>query len=103
MVWALKKKLIKYSKDIIQKSRINKEYFNKSLEELNKYVKFVDRNEFLEWINKVEDISPDKEDIDFLALAYKENCMLWSNDKILKNQQLIKIISTTDLLQILEK
>ncbi len=40
------------------------------------------------------------EDIDFIALALKENCPLWSNDKLLKKQIRVKIINTNEIEQI---
>ena len=42
----------------------------------------------------------DPKDIDYVALAYKLNCPLWTNDKKLKKLQCIKVLSTEDLLKI---
>jgi predicted nucleic acid-binding protein len=45
-------------------------------------------------------IKIDPKDINYVALAYKLNCPLWTNDKKLKNLQCIKVLSTEDLLKI---
>jgi len=48
-------------------------------------------------LNEAEKISPDKDDVIYFALALKLNCAIWSNDKNLKEQNRIKIYSTSDL------
>lgn len=44
---------------------------------------------------------PDKDDVDFVALALKLNLPLWSNDSRLKEQSLVKVLSTRELVEIL--
>ncbi|MFH1256872.1 MAG: PIN domain-containing protein [Candidatus Diapherotrites archaeon] len=44
-----------------------------------------------------------KDDWPFLALALKQNCALWSNDKALKKQSTIEVHSTFELKQKLGK
>jgi len=39
------------------------------------------------------------DDIEYLALALKLNCPIWSEDKRLKKQTLVKIINTTELIR----
>ncbi len=40
----------------------------------------------------------DPKDIDYVALAYKLNCPLWTNDKRLKELKSVKVVSTEDLM-----
>ena len=47
-------------------------------------------------------IAPDKNDWPFFALAMKEDCALWSNDKRLKRQNAVKVIDTAELTKLLE-
>jgi len=47
-------------------------------------------------------ISPDLKDAFYFAVALKLNCAIWSNDKELKNQNYVKIYSTSDLVKILK-
>ena len=49
-----------------------------------------------------EKICPDFKDVPYFALALKLNCPIWSNDKALKLQDIIKIYSTEELVRKLE-
>lgn len=48
-------------------------------------------------------ISPDENDVQYLALALKLNAPLWSNDKMLKRQRAVKIVTTAELLDLLRE
>ncbi len=41
---------------------------------------------------------PDENDIIYFALALKLKCCIWSNDKALKRQDRIMVLSTKELL-----
>lgn len=43
-------------------------------------------------------ISPDEDDVAYLALALHLNCPLWSNDSLLKEQGAVKVFTTKELL-----
>ena len=43
------------------------------------------------------------DDIDFLALALKLKCLLWSNDKLLKEQSKVKVINTEEMISLVDK
>ena len=62
-------------------------------------VEFIEKKEYIKAIENVSNSNLDKDDFEFLALAYKNKCALWTNDLILKNQQIVKIITTKDLLE----
>ncbi|NJE77343.1 PIN domain-containing protein [Thermococcus sp. ES12] len=42
------------------------------------------------------EITPDKDDADFVALSLKANAPLWSNDKRLKKIKEIEVVNTRD-------
>lgn len=46
-----------------------------------------------------EMISPDAGDTAYIALALHLNCPIWSNDKTLKKQNKVRIITTKELLE----
>lgn len=48
-----------------------------------------------------EKIAPDKKDAPYFAVALYKNCEIWSNDKQLKKQNKIIVITTKELLAIL--
>jgi len=90
----------KYRDEIIQKSKISKFEFDLLLTMLYAKVEIVSREEFANFINKAEDITPDEGDTEYLALALKLNCSIWSNDKQLKKQNYIKVINTSELMKL---
>ena len=94
-----RKELKKYSNEIIKKVKINNKEFDELFVELERYIEFAERKEYADMIEKIKSINLDNDDYDFLALAYKNKYAVWSNDRILKNQQLVKIITTKELLE----
>jgi predicted nucleic acid-binding protein len=70
---------------------------------LNTVVKFAEEKEYSELLSEARLISPDPEDVDFFALALKLDISLWSEDKLLKKQSLIKVINTKELSELLGK
>lgn len=99
-VYALEE-LKKYSSELCKKSKISKEEFLKEEQKLKEIIKFINEKEYSEFLKEAEIISPDKKDMHFLALCFKHNCFLWSNDLILKNQAKIKVLSTEEIIEIL--
>lgn len=53
--------------------------------------------EIVPFISSAKDICPDPDDIQYLALALKLGCGLWSNDKKLKEQDVVKVYSTEEI------
>ncbi|HLD18946.1 MAG TPA: PIN domain-containing protein [Candidatus Nanoarchaeia archaeon] len=60
-------------------------------------IKIINPQEFKDKLQGADSISPDPDDIQYFALALKLNCPIWSNDKKLKEQKKVKIISTEEL------
>ena len=50
---------------------------------------------------EAKEISPDPDDVPYLALALKLGCAIWSNDKELKKQSVVKVYNTQEILQLL--
>jgi predicted nucleic acid-binding protein len=93
--------LKKYSPLIISKFNISEKEFLIELNRLKRYVKFFPSPFYKEYLKSALIISPDKEDADFLALCIKMQFPLWSNDKDLKKQDKVTILSTEDLVNVL--
>jgi predicted nucleic acid-binding protein len=70
---------------------------------IDRDLKFIPLEEFKEFYEKAEKLSPDIKDVPYLALALKLNSAIWSNDKRLKNQSKINIISTENMLKFFEE
>lgn len=90
----------KYKNLIISKTGRSENEFNKFLTVLKKRIKTIPNEETDKFIVQAKDICPDRNDVDYFALALKLNCALWSNDKELKKQKHIAVYSTSELLQL---
>jgi len=88
----------KYKKDISEKSGVE---FDGVLELLKEKVKFIDESQYSGMIKKLSSKLTDKKDVPYFALACKLNLPLWSNDKHLKEQSLIPVFTTRELVEIL--
>ncbi|RLG30353.1 hypothetical protein DRN98_07420 [Methanosarcinales archaeon] len=93
--------LEKHKEEVKSKAKIADRVFELSKKGLLEYVTIVPLDEFKEFWIEAEQISPDPDDVEYLAVALSLNCAIWSNDKRLKKQSLIKVFSTSDLLSIL--
>ena len=102
--------ITKYKEEIQKKAKISQQEFEAKRENLNEIIKFVNIQEykgcFHEIKNSIKDLTKDQQeellsDIDFLALAKAKNRSLWSNDKELKKQKTVIIITTEELIKLL--
>jgi predicted nucleic acid-binding protein len=87
----------KYSEGIIKKTGIKVDEFKELRIELATMVSFIAEEEYKDKLQKALKICPDPSDIDFFALALKADCPLWSNDKLLKQQSDVRVLSTHEL------
>jgi len=90
--------LKKYSKLIEDKYKINFiAYFNK----IKSQIKFVPATEYKDKIVFAKQIIKDQKDISYFALALKYNLPIWSNDTEFKNQNIILVFNTKELITIM--
>lgn len=67
-------------------------------------IEFIDAKILEDYIKIVKNISPDPKDTIYVAAAVFKGCAIWSNDGPLrKRQNTIKVITTKDLVNLLEK
>ena len=90
--------LKKHQKEIQEKTKISDEDFKKLLRDLATFVEFIPLKEYSQFLSKASSI-PDKDDVDFIALALKMNCPIWSNDSHLKEQSSVKVFTTNELIK----
>lgn len=88
----------KYRKLIKDKTKRNDKDFDRLMRILREKINVVPNEETEKFILKAKNICPDENDVDYFALALKLNCSVWSNDKALKNQRQIDVISTEELI-----
>ena len=94
------KEIRKYSKDIQRKVNISTSELNKDIIELRKFVRFVQEKEYSKFLHLAKEFSPDESDAHFFALCLKYECILWSKDVLLKNQNKIKVLSTEEIVNL---
>lgn len=85
--------------DIRKKTGISEEDFRKLRSDLAIAVTFMPAEEYSSLLPEALRISPDGNDVDFVALSLKLKLPLWSNDAALKKQVKVKVLSTGDLLK----
>ena len=93
----------KYKDLIKEKTERTENEFDRFMEIIKKRITLIPYEEFDLFIDETEKFSPDLKDTEYLALAMKLKCALWSNDKKLKTQDKVKIYSTEDLINGLNK
>jgi len=97
-----KEELRKYSLEIQEKTRCSQKEFEEILAELATTVLFVPLQEYVHLLKRAATISPDKNDIDFVALAIAHNCPLWTNDHKLKEQIIeIEVCTTEEIIKLI--
>lgn len=60
-------------------------------------------NSLSNWLKEGAKISPDPDDSEYFALALKLNCPIWSEEKLLKKQDKVKVLNTGELWKLLNK
>ena len=89
---------MKYEYLILKKTDRTREKYIEILHCLKDVITTIPKEEFSEFLDEAEQISPDEKDIPYIALALKLNIPIWSNDKKLKEKQdKIKVYETSDL------
>ena len=94
--------LEEHKEEIKSKARIDDRVYELSAKELLEYVTIVPLDDFKESWEEAKQISPDPDDVEYLAVALSLDCAIWSNDRDLKKtQSMVKILSTSDLISFL--
>ena len=89
-----------HSKEIREKTGKTEEELNNLLDVLIKRIALVPMEELLPYLDEAEKISPDPDDVAYIALALKLKCAIWSQDRKLKeNQSKVQVYSTEDLVK----
>lgn len=100
----------KYMEEILKKTKLSKDEFMRLRKELAIIVEFIPLEEYTQFLKQAENLSKDLSrnekieflgDIDFIALALKMNCSIWSNDKLLKKQERLNIFNTKEIINLI--
>ena len=91
---------------IIKFANINKGEFDDILSELNRDLETLKSERYEAFLPEANRISPhgeDTKDDPYFALALALNCAIWSDEAAFKQQSLIKVLNTKELLELLKK
>lgn len=88
--------------EIIEKAKISKKRFISLRRELAGFVRFVPVEDYKGMLKAALNVSPDSADVDFFALALMVEAPLWSNDRLLKAQRRVLVVSTDELIEMPE-
>ncbi|MEK6898470.1 MAG: PIN domain-containing protein [Nanoarchaeota archaeon] len=86
----------KYKDYLKNKTSRDEKDFTSLFNLFERNVILIPKEEIEPFMEEAEKISPDEKDTIYLALALKLNCSLWSNDKDLKEKQIIVHVYTTE-------
>lgn len=91
----------KHANELTKKTSVDRTALHEILMELiyEAEMKIYPKQELEKYLEKALDITPDKNDAMYFALALKENTAIWSNDEALKKQPAISVYSTAELIQ----
>lgn len=94
----LRLEILKYSGEFAKRLNKPEKEIRRTMKQLIEMAKMREfkRQDYKEFLSEAKEISPDLKDAPYFALALKLNAPIWTNDKLLKNQQKIRIISTAE-------
>ena len=100
----IKSEFDKYNGDCLSKSRLSEHEFEMRLQEAEKFIKFIKSFEYDSQLDKaIESLPNDPKDSPYVALALSIKAAIWSNDPHLKQQSLVEVYTTAELIDKLLK
>jgi predicted nucleic acid-binding protein len=98
----LKEEIEKHKKEILMKTGLDEKELDIALSLLFTKIKLVPFSEFKQHSQKAKSICPDPDDTEYFALAMALKCPVWSNEKRLKLQEMISVINTAEMIELLK-
>ena len=90
-----------HEKEIKEKSGLSGGRWRELTGILLSKIRLVSKEEIAPFLKESLDFSPDKDDAPFFALCLARGIPLWSNDRALKRQSVVKVFSTDELARLL--
>jgi predicted nucleic acid-binding protein len=87
-----------HRQELLEKTKRSRGELDEILRLLQSLLIIVPKEDIGDFIDEALDISPDPDDAPYFALALKLGAPIWSNDKRLRTQSKVEILSTEDLL-----
>ncbi len=93
---------LRHKADIIKMAGIEAYEFDRLIAVLLGRINIVPEEEFKQLIKEALKLVTHPEDAPFIAVSLDRNIPLWSDDKALKQQSVVKVFSTEELLNLLD-
>ena len=93
----------KHKFECLSKSKLPEHEFELWQDEVDGRIKFCNHSEYKDLLEKSASVIRDREDAPYLALALAIKAAIWSNDPHLKQQLLVKVYTTKELVDKLLK
>jgi predicted nucleic acid-binding protein len=90
-----------HEEECLKKSGLTNKKFEIRKKETIHKIKFIDFEDYSEFIKDAIPGLQDEDDAPYIALALKLKIPIWSNDKQLKIQNKVTVLSTEDIINIL--
>ena len=84
--------------EIIQKAHRSEAEFWEVMDILKSRISVVPVSEFGKCMEKAKEVPPDKDDAIYFAVAFAIDGAIWSNDRRLKSQKAVRVLSTEEIL-----
>lgn len=97
----LREEIEEHKDEFLAKSGLSDNEFAIVLSVVFSCISLIPASEFSDCIAAAEKISPDSDDTEYVALALKKRCVIWSEDKALKAQTGVEVITTGELIRLL--
>jgi len=89
--------------EILKKNHRSEADFDRLLEIFRRRITLIPKSEFEEFVPRALSLFPEHtKDVQYLALAIKFDCILWTEEKLLRNQDPVRVNNTWELFEILK-
>lgn len=95
----IKSEFDEHKGDCLFKSKLSEHEFDMRQAEVENAIKFFKLSEYDDFFEASANALPDSDDADFVALALSIEAAIWSDDPHLKQQSLVKVYSTKELIE----
>jgi predicted nucleic acid-binding protein len=94
--------LKKHKNELLEKTKLSEEDFSELLVLFKKKIKIVPANEFKDFLFEANELlKSHTKDTEYVALALKFKCPLWSKEKSLKKLSRIKVLDADEVVNLL--
>lgn len=87
----------KYEDTLLEKTHREPDDFESFVRILKRHITLVPEEEFTDELDEARSFCPDPGDVPYLALARYLNAPVWTDDKELREQDVIDILTTSEL------